>query len=128
MNPLLNYILVNFHVDAGRMGSLDGHFITTPAKLELIKGLPSVWFHDVLGKHSEIEVDFGGDDVMTVVSDDQDFIYKAAKIFKADQKTGHLMGFNPFWQLIDFGEGLVWEDGDNEIPAPWFPLNAAEPE
>lgn len=124
MNPLLNYILVNFHLNCGRMGNLDGYFITTPAKLELIKQLPRTHFHDVLGKHSEIDVKFNEPNLFTVVSEDADFIRQAANIFKVDAETGHLMGFNPFNAVWD---GL-WDDGDEGIPVPWMKLDAAEPD
>ena len=129
MNPNLHYILVNFHVNAGRMGSLDGHFITTPAKLERIKQLPETHFYEALGKHSELFISWNEEGLLTVVSDDQDFIRKAAEVFKADKNSGHLMGFYPFENLLVYGDdGAEWEHGEEVIPVPWFPLNAPDPE
>lgn len=123
LNPDLKYILVQFYFDAYRMGSLSGHFITTHAKLEAIKRLPAAYYHDVLGKHSEIRVQFDDPKLFTVVSEDQAFIAEAARVFKADQGSGHLLGFDPFWYVCD-GE---WDDGDEGIPVPWMLLDAPDP-
>lgn len=46
-------ILVKFHQYYGRMGSLDGLFVTTQAELESLYG-KEVYFGEVLGKHSNI--------------------------------------------------------------------------
>lgn len=124
MQPDRHYVLVRFYLNAYRMGDLEGHFITTPAKLEAIKQLPSTYFHDVLGKHSEIRVKFDEKNLLTIVSEDQGFIREAARVFKVSQATGYLLGFNPFECVWD-GE---WETADEMIPVPWFGLEAPDPE
>ena len=48
-----NYILVKYREDYGRMGMLEGVFITTQETLNLIKG-KYIFYGEVLGKHSEI--------------------------------------------------------------------------
>lgn len=48
-----NYILVKYCEDYGRMGVLEGVFVTTQETLNLIKGKYIV-YGEVLGRHSEI--------------------------------------------------------------------------
>jgi hypothetical protein len=52
----MNWILVTYRQDFGRMGSLDGLFITRPEVLELLYGA-KCYFGEVLGKHSDIWAD-----------------------------------------------------------------------
>ncbi len=123
MNEQLHYVLVQFGYSAGRMGSLQGHFITTYKKLDLIKKLPRTYFHDVLGKHSEVVIKWSEEGLLKVVSEDQAFIREAVRVFEVDDDTGHLLGFNPFKQVWD-GE---WEDDAESIPVPWIALAGPEP-
>ncbi len=51
--------LYKFDFDCGRMGNLDGIFVADDKKIkQLIKQNPSIYFGEVLGKHSEIFGDF----------------------------------------------------------------------
>ena len=80
-------LLVKFYWDCGRAGSLDGVFVCEKEELESLPGR-SVYFGEVLGKHSEIygELDEGDFEILT---DDQDFIEKFAQLIGGS-------GFNPF--------------------------------
>lgn len=62
--------LYRFNLDCGRMGELEGLFITTPEVLN--KALnKTIYLYEVLGKHSEIEVTITND-TLTLLSEDQD--------------------------------------------------------
>ena len=78
-----------FHADCGRMGDLDGVFISTKEKVDkLIESEIQVYFGEVLGKHSEI---FGAieEDEISFVSDNAE----AVRIIEEHNLTS---GFNPF--------------------------------
>lgn len=49
--------LWKFEVDFRRMGELEGLFIATAEEIEALEG-KNVYFGEVLGKHSDIDVDF----------------------------------------------------------------------
>ena len=77
-------LLVQFYWDCGRMGDLEGLFITTEDELKSWYGREA-YFGEVLGKHSEIdESDF------MIKSDDQEFIAKIEELLGE-----HLSGFYP---------------------------------
>lgn len=57
-----------FAKDCGRMGRLDGIFVSTDVEVSAING-QTVYFCEVLGKHSEIEVDID-DKCVTLISAD----------------------------------------------------------
>ncbi len=57
-----------FYWDCGRMGELAGVFVATSAAVAGIQG-KSVYFGEVLGKHSEIEGTIEASDI-SLVSDD----------------------------------------------------------
>jgi hypothetical protein len=48
--------------DFGRMGSLSGVFLADADDLEWFMGA-EIWDHDILGKHSEIQVCFNSDTI-----------------------------------------------------------------
>lgn len=60
--------IYKFSEQCGRMGSLDGVFIATPARVKKAMGR-TAHFGEVLGKHSDISVVLGDDNV-TLASDD----------------------------------------------------------
>jgi hypothetical protein len=58
-----NIALYKYHQDYGRMGTLEGVFIMDEDKYnDYVKGR-SVWEFDILGKHSEVRVEFNDDTV-----------------------------------------------------------------
>ena len=79
--------LYSYYQDCGRMGDLTSLFIADDSKVAEIIG-KSIYFGEVLGKHSEIVCDIEEGD-FTVKSDDQDFIKKFIEIMGADFSTGH---------------------------------------
>ena len=81
-------LLVQFYWDCGRMGDLEGLFITTEDELKSWYGREAC-FGEVLGKHSEIDGTIDESD-FTIKSDDQEFIDKIE-----EQLGIHLSGFNP---------------------------------
>lgn len=83
-------VIVEFGVDFWRGGSLEGMFICEKADLEKLYG-KTVYFGEVLGKHSEVEVDMS-EECLTVKTDDQDFIAKFIEIMG----DGTISGYNPF--------------------------------
>ncbi len=81
-------LLVEYHADFGRMGDLQGLFVCTEDELKAAMG-ESVYWGEVLGKHSEIDHDLSDDDI-TIKSEDQDFIAKLVDLLGTD-----ISGFNP---------------------------------
>lgn len=72
--------LWHWEIDCGREGHLEGLFVADKAEVEKAFG-KTLAFHDVLGKHSEIIVDFDPDDV-TLISDDENFVVELQAIFQ----------------------------------------------
>jgi hypothetical protein len=81
--------LFAFHFDCGRMGDLNGLFISTDEAVKAITG-QEVNFGEVLGKHSEISGPIEAEDI-TEKSADQDLIEKLEGIFGAT-----VSGYSPF--------------------------------
>ena len=79
------------------MGELDGLFIADDADVKKTIG-KTIYFGEVLGKHSEVIVDLEEKE-LTVKTDDQDFIKKLVEILGSH----HLSGFNPITQYKDYG-------------------------
>ena len=52
--------LYRFYEDCGRMGSLDGIFVAEESDVDALIG-QNLYFGEVLGKHSDIDVDFTKD-------------------------------------------------------------------
>jgi hypothetical protein len=69
--------LYRFYVDYRRMGSLQGLFVAEDTAIAAAMG-KTLRFGEVLGKHSDIEMVLGPDDI-TLVTDDQEFIDKFQK-------------------------------------------------
>lgn len=52
-----NKKLWRYHLDFGRMGQISSTFFATYEEIEQLK-TKSIWMDDVLGKHSEVTLDF----------------------------------------------------------------------
>ncbi len=84
-------ILVHYLQDFGRMGMLEGLFITTREELEASYGR-TAYFGEVLGKHSDVWSELE-DGLFTVLSEDQEFIEQARVIIGGGNQS--LTGLNP---------------------------------
>lgn len=101
-----NKELVKFYWDCGRMGSVEGLFITTEAKRIRSIG-EEVYFGEILGKHSEVYGTIKEED-FTVKSTDQDFINKLEELLGSD-----ISGYNPLSYLNETEVDESWlEMGD----------------
>lgn len=90
----MSKVLVRFYWDCGRMGSVEGLFITT--KADLNKAYDKyVYFGEILGKHSEVCGTLERSDV-EFVSEDQDFIQKLEELLGSD-----ISGYNPLDYIQD---------------------------
>lgn len=87
-----NRALFKLFVDCGRMGNLEGIFISTKTKVDSIIG-KYIYFGEVLGKHSEIYGDIERDWIEFITDDEN-----AIEIF---DKHSLSSGFNPFDYLGD---------------------------
>ena len=82
-------ILVSFEQDYGRMGTVEGLFVTTPDKIKENLG-KTAYFGEILGKHSEIYGELEAEN-FTVKSEDQAFIDKLVELLGTN-----ISGYNPF--------------------------------
>lgn len=82
--------LWNFHWDCGRQGCVDGLFVATDEEIDAAIG-KSVYFGEILGKHSEVFGTLDRDDLQRL-TEDSDFIAKF-KQFKCES------GYNPLEYL-----------------------------
>ncbi len=90
--PEIPRVLARFYWDCGRMGSLEGLFVTTREALAGAYG-QHVEFGEVLGKHSDISGVLEEKDI-TIVTEDQDFIGKLVEYVGED-----VSGYNPLSYL-----------------------------
>jgi hypothetical protein len=90
-------ILVKFSVGYGRAGKLEGLFITTPEDLAKVCKT-TIYFGEVLGKHSEVEMDFEMGD-FKLLSTNEFYIRTLQRKFDTNSHT--LMGYNPVEYLRD---------------------------
>lgn len=93
-----NKILVSFALNCGRMGDLDGLFITTHDAIIAAIG-KTAYFGEVLGKHSDVEWEIDGS-CLTEKSADQELIAKLEAMFGRPT----LCGFNPLEYVNDEDE------------------------
>lgn len=100
-------VIVEFAVEYGRMGDLQGLFICEKAALEKLYG-KEVYFGEVLGKHSEVVVDVDAG-CFEIKTEDQDFIAKFIEIMG----DGTISGYNPF-DYIDEDEESDEEEEEEE--------------
>ena len=85
----MDKVLVSFEWDCGRMGFVNGLFVTTTKELEAAYG-KLVYFGDILGKHSDIEGTLETKDI-TVKTGDPVFINKLVEIIGSH----NISGYNP---------------------------------
>lgn len=83
-------LLVKYHEDFGRMGSLDGLFICTKDELETLKD-QVVYFGEVLGKHSEVFTDETYENCNVLPVEDGDI-----EVLERLLGEGTVFGYNPF--------------------------------
>jgi len=95
-------LLVQFFWDCGRMGDVDGIFVTTQEELDEAYG-KEVYFGEILGKHSEVYGILEECDI-TILSEDQEFITKFVEIVGCSPS-----GYNPL-EYIQFDEEEDEED------------------
>lgn len=85
-------ILVRWRAWFGRMGDLDGVFVTRQNDIDSAIG-KEAHFGEVLGKHSNIECVLT-EGMFKVLSEDQEFIAKLVDIAGVD-----VCGFNPLYYI-----------------------------
>lgn len=88
----MSKVLVRFFWDYGRMGEVDGLFVTTKEELEKAYG-KRVYFGEILGKYSEVYGTLDQEDI-EVLSEDQIFIDQLTQLL-----GDHLSGYNPLDNL-----------------------------
>ena len=86
--------LIRFSVYCGRQGDLSGLFVYEDEEWdtlqEAIKEDRSMFFYEVLGKHSQVTVTCAEEDIFKIESEDQDFLDKLV-----DLLGYHISGCNP---------------------------------
>lgn len=83
----MSRVLAQLHWDCGRMGDVEGLFVTTVDELEKAYGR-EIYFGEILGKHSEICGPLERDEI-TIKSDDQEFIDKLVSIIGSERISGY---------------------------------------
>jgi hypothetical protein len=101
--------LWKFYWDCGRQGSLSGVFVATKAEVETSIGR-SVYFDEVLGKHSEVQGKLDAKDV-TLLTDDEAFTAKALE-YKIVPT-----GWNPLEYMPCSECGQLWGDHEPDCSA-----------
>lgn len=86
--------LYKFYWDCGRMGTVEGLFVASPAKVQKAIGR-EVYFGEILGKHSEVQGTLSEGD-FKLISNDKNVI----NVFEQHVGT---FGYNPFDYLRDEG-------------------------
>lgn len=79
--------LYKFYEDCGRMGYLEGIFVEDSEKINNLLG-QSVYFGEVLGKHSEIIVDINSKNIELITTDPN--VLRVVKDYDLES------GYNPF--------------------------------
>lgn len=102
--------LYRFEVDYGRSGKLSGLFVSTDEDLNLLNDT-TIYFGEVLGKHSEVWIDnFQWQEYCTVVSDDQ------SKINWLIEILGYVVsGINPEY-YYEYYESDEYKEGFESTP------------
>lgn len=88
-------VIAQFYWDCGRMGEVDGLFVTTKEALDKAYG-KEIYFGEILGKHSEVSGTLDESDI-TILTEDQDFIAKFIEIMG----SGDISGYNPLSYISD---------------------------
>lgn len=89
--------LYSFYVDCGRMGELEGLFVASPKEVEEVVG-KEAYFGEVLGKHSEVDIQIMQHHI-GLVSDDQEKVEWLESVIGCE----NISGFNPL-DYIEEGE------------------------
>jgi len=92
--------IFRYYEDFGRMGDLEGIFVATEE--EISNAPETVYFGEVLGKHSDVYSDEWKKHI-TVLTDDQEFIARA--LFYGLCGTG----YNPLEYFDDLDEGSFYD-------------------
>lgn len=97
--------LYRLNCDCGRQGSLEGIFVADTEDVEyLIKNNISVYFGEVLGKHSEISGCLDDRDIELITTED--------KVVDVVEKYELSTGYNPFeYSLCEYETANVPENG-----------------
>ena len=106
--------LYEFFADFGRMGELEGLFIEHDHIVDSKIG-KTVFFGEVLGKHSEIILDLKREN-FSVKSDNQDFVKEMVQVLGYD-----ISGFNPIKILLEQED----EEYENDDPCGSDPIDDA---
>jgi len=89
--------IYKIEIDYGRSGSLYGIFVADTERVKkVVEEKTSVYFGEVLGKHSEVEVTFNDPADFILVSDDP-------AVVEVFEKHEMATGYDPF-DYIDDGE------------------------
>lgn len=108
--------LYKFYWDVHRNGEIESLFIADSEQVEAVMGM-TVYFGDVLGKHSDIQGTLDPED-LTIITQEPGVIADLYRLFSGDRrsKTGTLIGLNPLHSLQDD------EGNDFEFP-PKLPID-----
>lgn len=87
--------LYKFHAYVGRMGELEGVFIATQDQVDWLTSInKSIYFGEVLGKHSEIFFPIEEKHIKLISSDEN--------VIKVVEENGLTSGYDPFgYNFID---------------------------
>lgn len=88
-------LIVRYFLDCGRMGEVEGLFVTNKESLEKTYGR-EVCFGEILGKHSDVYAELDADSYV-IVTEDQDFINRFVEIMG----DGTISGYSPLDYLED---------------------------
>lgn len=100
-------LIVEYFLDYGRMGELNGLFICTETEYNQSIGRKVYW-GEVLGKHSEVYHTLEADDLL-IKSDDQEFITKLREVLGV---TWNISGFNPIARIQERDDDGCEDDED----------------
>jgi hypothetical protein len=92
---MMEKVIAKFFWDCGRMGEVEGMFVSSRDELEKAYG-KEVYFGEILGKHSEVYGTLDRCDI-EIKTDDQAFIAKFEEIMGG----GTISGYNPLSYLRD---------------------------
>lgn len=85
--------IYRMNLDFGRMGDLEGTFTATKQQVEkLTDGTLSVYWGEILGKHSEIYGNIESEDIK-MLSDNPEVV----EVF---EKYDFSSGYNPFYEIV----------------------------
>lgn len=87
--------IYEFYWDCGRMGELEGLFLADSKDVADAIG-KTIYFGEVLGKHSEVEGTLNAEDI-NLKTDDQEFISRVIAIFG----KGFGGGFDPIEKYLE---------------------------